>query len=357
MQNGVNMDEIGGQSHETQNGWHRSSPIWEGSLYGRKQGEPIFITKLEGYRRSSASETLAANWPPEMHIVRIISQDHMNNKKYVGEADFLVFRARNTHGFLGLLQEKKLCAVIQLQSQTLLLSVSDKACRSMGVLFPGDKLVSKSQLSSLQQQQHQQMQSQHTTSAQSNYISVWEGSLLGLRHGQPKFISKLEAYRSSSSSETLVANWSPEMQIVQLIPQDHMNSLQQYVGNADFLVFRAMNPHGFLGQLQEKKLCAVIQLPSQTLLLSVSDIACCRLIGMLFSRDMFVFNQQQQMQQMQQMQQQHQLSQLQLQLSQLQLQHQQLLQQPQMDGHFQMVSQGHVSSQGATNIEEGNLMS
>ncbi|KEH27966.1 mediator of RNA polymerase II transcription subunit 25 isoform X3 [Medicago truncatula] len=328
MQNGVNMDEIGGQSHETQNGWHRSSPIWEGSLYGRKQGEPIFITKLEGYRRSSASETLAANWPPEMHIVRIISQDHMNNKKYVGEADFLVFRARNTHGFLGLLQEKKL-----------------------------DKLVSKSQLSSLQQQQHQQMQSQHTTSAQSNYISVWEGSLLGLRHGQPKFISKLEAYRSSSSSETLVANWSPEMQIVQLIPQDHMNNLQQYVGNADFLVFRAMNPHGFLGQLQEKKLCAVIQLPSQTLLLSVSDIACCRLIGMLFSRDMFVFNQQQQMQQMQQMQQQHQLSQLQLQLSQLQLQHQQLLQQPQMDGHFQMVSQGHVSSQGATNIEEGNLMS
>ncbi|KEH27968.1 hypothetical protein MTR_5g054690 [Medicago truncatula] len=271
---------------------------------------------------------LRPNWPPEMHIVRIISQDHMNNKKYVGEADFLVFRARNTHGFLGLLQEKKL-----------------------------DKLVSKSQLSSLQQQQHQQMQSQHTTSAQSNYISVWEGSLLGLRHGQPKFISKLEAYRSSSSSETLVANWSPEMQIVQLIPQDHMNNLQQYVGNADFLVFRAMNPHGFLGQLQEKKLCAVIQLPSQTLLLSVSDIACCRLIGMLFSRDMFVFNQQQQMQQMQQMQQQHQLSQLQLQLSQLQLQHQQLLQQPQMDGHFQMVSQGHVSSQGATNIEEGNLMS
>lgn len=29
---------------------------------------------------------------------------------------------------------------------------------------------------------------------------------------------------------------------------------RQYVGKADFLVFRAMNPHGFLGQLQEKKL-------------------------------------------------------------------------------------------------------
>jgi hypothetical protein len=30
--------------------------------------------------------------------------------------------------------------------------------------------------------------------------------------------------------------------------------IRQYVGKADFLVFRAMNPHGFLGQLQEKKL-------------------------------------------------------------------------------------------------------
>lgn len=30
MQNGVNMDEIGGK---TENGWHRSSPIWEVSMF------------------------------------------------------------------------------------------------------------------------------------------------------------------------------------------------------------------------------------------------------------------------------------------------------------------------------------
>lgn len=29
------------------------------------------------------------------------------------------------------------------------------------------------------------------------------------------------------------------------------------MGKADFLVFRAMNQHGFLGQLQEKKLVSV----------------------------------------------------------------------------------------------------
>ncbi|KAF3431814.1 hypothetical protein FNV43_RR26550 [Rhamnella rubrinervis] len=114
--------------------------VWEGNLSGQRQGQPVFITRLEGYRSASASETLAANWPPIMQIVRLISQDHMNNKQYVGKADFLVFRAMNQHGFLGQLQEKKLCAVIQLPSQTLLLSVSDKACRLIGMLFPGVSL-------------------------------------------------------------------------------------------------------------------------------------------------------------------------------------------------------------------------
>ncbi|KAG5062652.1 hypothetical protein JHK85_003835 [Glycine max] len=115
----------------------------QGSLSGQRQGQPVFITKLEGYRNSSASETLAANWPPVMQIVRLISQDHMNNKQYVGKADFLVFRAMNPHGFLGQLQEKKLCAVIQLPSQTLLLSVSDKAFRLIGMLFPGGQVSSQ----------------------------------------------------------------------------------------------------------------------------------------------------------------------------------------------------------------------
>ncbi|XP_059282455.1 mediator of RNA polymerase II transcription subunit 25-like isoform X2 [Lycium ferocissimum] len=135
--------------------------VWEGNLSGQRQGQPVFITRLEGYRSASASESLAANWPPTMQIVRLISQDHMNNKQYVGKADFLVFRAMNQHGFLSQLQEKKLCAVIQLPSQTLLLSVSDKACRLIGMLFPGDMVVFKPQIPSQQQQQQQQLQAQH----------------------------------------------------------------------------------------------------------------------------------------------------------------------------------------------------
>nr|AMW92182.1 mediator complex subunit 25 [Triticum aestivum] len=142
--------------------------IWEGTLSGQRQGQPVFICKLEGYRSGTASDTLASDWPETMQIVRLIAQEHMNNKQYVGKADFLVFRTLNQHGFLGQLQEKKLCAVIQLPSQTLLLSVSDKAGRLIGMLFPGDMVVFKPQVSTQQpqmqpqqQQQQQQLQQQH----------------------------------------------------------------------------------------------------------------------------------------------------------------------------------------------------
>ncbi|TVU09096.1 hypothetical protein EJB05_42536 [Eragrostis curvula] len=119
--------------------------IWEGTLSGQRQGQPVFICKLEGYRSGTAPETLAADWPETMQIVRLIAQEHMNNKQYVGKADFLVFRTLNQHGFLGQLQEKKLCAVIQLPSQTLLLSVSDKAGRLIGMLFPGVMFIAANQ--------------------------------------------------------------------------------------------------------------------------------------------------------------------------------------------------------------------
>ncbi|XP_011070829.1 mediator of RNA polymerase II transcription subunit 25 isoform X2 [Sesamum indicum] len=157
---GTNMPLNQQTSSTVQSAQSKYIKVWEGNLSGQRQGQPVFITRLEGYRSASASETLAANWPPIMQIVRLISQDHMNNKHYVGKADFLVFRAMNQHGFLGQLQEKKLCAVIQLPSQTLLLSVSDKAHRLIGMLFPGDMVVFKPQIPNQQQLQAQIQQQQ-----------------------------------------------------------------------------------------------------------------------------------------------------------------------------------------------------
>ncbi|KAM5567648.1 hypothetical protein ABKV19_015631 [Rosa sericea] len=281
--------------------------VWEGNLSGQRQGQPVFITRLEGYRSATASETLAANWPPTMQIVRLISQDHMNNKQYVGRADFLVFRAMNQHGFLGQLQEKKLCAVIQLPSQTLLLSVSDKACRLIGMLFPGDMVVFKPQVGG-QQQQMQQMQQQ-------------QPQLQQMQQQQPQ----LQQQQQPQLQQQQHPQMQQQQQQPQLQQQQHPQ-MQQQQQHPQMQQQQQQHP-----QMQQQ------QLP-----------------------------QMQQQQQHPQMQQQ-QLSQLQSQqqipqLQQLQQQHQQQqlvgggMGQAYGQGRSQLLSQGQVSSQQGPNMPGGGFM-
>ncbi|KAM7484531.1 hypothetical protein LguiA_000540 [Lonicera macranthoides] len=204
--------------------------VWEGNLSGQRQGQPVFITRLEGYRSASASETLAANWPSTMQIVRLISQDHMNNKQYVGKADFLVFRAMNQHGFLGQLQEKKLCAVIQLPSQTLLLSVSDKACRLIGMLFPGDMVVFKPQISSQQQQpqHHPQLQQQ-----QLQQLQQQQQSLPQLQQQQQMPQLQQQQQMPQMQQQQMPQQMQQQQQQQQHIPQ--MQQQQQQMGQGGYV--------------------------------------------------------------------------------------------------------------------------
>ncbi|KAG2662911.1 hypothetical protein I3760_16G003700 [Carya illinoinensis] len=283
--------------------------VWEGNLSGQRQGQPVFITRLEGYRSASASETLAANWPATMQIVRLISQDHMNNKQYVGKADFLVFRAMNQHGFLSQLQEKKLCAVIQLPSQTLLLSVSDKAYRLIGMLFPGDMVVFKPQISSQQQQQQQMQQQQHQQMQPQQHTQLQQQQLQQLQQQQ---LPQLQQQQQLTQMQ--------QQQIPQLQQQQQLPQMQQQQ----------------IPQLQQQQPLSQLQ-PQQ---------------------------------QLPQMQQQQPISQLQTQqqLPQLQQLQQQLPQQQQMvgtgmgqayvqgPGRSQLVSQGQVSSQGPPNMSGGGFM-
>ncbi|KAJ7943196.1 Mediator of RNA polymerase II transcription subunit 25 [Quillaja saponaria] len=214
--------------------------VWEGSLSGQRQGQPVFITKLEGYRNATAPENLAANWPPTMQIVRLISQDHMNNKQYVGKADFLVFRAMNQHGFLGQLQEKKLCAVIQLPSQTLLLSVSDKAYRLIGMLFPGDMVVFKPQISSqqqqqmqqqqMQQQQHQQMQSQQQhlpQMQQQQQLPQMQQQQLPQMQQQQQLPQMQQQQLPQLQQQQQLPQLQQQKQLSQMQPQQQLQQLQQ----------------------------------------------------------------------------------------------------------------------------------
>ncbi|KAK4606304.1 hypothetical protein RGQ29_000517 [Quercus rubra] len=195
---------------------------------------------------------LAANWPPTMQIVRLISQDHMNNKQYVGKVDFLVFRAMNQHGFLGQLQEKKLRAVIQLPSQTLLLSVSDKACRLIGMLFPGDMVVFKPQISS-QQQQQQQMQQQQMQSQQHPQLQQQHLPQLQQQQQLPQL-----------QQQQPLLQLQPQQQLQQLQQQQPLSQLQQQLPQLQQLQQQQMVGTG-MGQ-------AYIQGPGRSQLVSQGQV-------------------------------------------------------------------------------------
>nr|KAJ0218809.1 hypothetical protein LSAT_V11C300124910 [Lactuca sativa] len=95
------------------------------------------------------------------------------------------------------------------------------------------------------------------------YVKLWEGDLTVESQGNSVFITKLQGYRNPQTSEL------------------------KFTGKVDHIVFRALNEHStFLGRLQEKKLCMVIKLPSQALLLCVTADRINRLVGMVLPQEM-----------------------------------------------------------------------
>ncbi|KAH0991159.1 hypothetical protein GBA52_002642 [Prunus armeniaca] len=338
--------------------------VWEGNLSGQRQGQPVFITRLEGYRSASASETLAANWPPTMQIVRLISQDHMNNKQYVGRADFLVFRAMNQHGFLGQLQEKKLCAVIQLPSQTLLLSVSDKACRLIGMLFPGlsvpsvqDMVVFKPQVGG-QQQQQQQMQQQQPQQHPQLQQQQQHPQLQQQQH--PQLQQQQQQLQQQQQHPQMQQQQQQQQQHPQMQPQQQQHPQMQQQPQQHPQMQQQPQQHPQLQQQQQQHPQLQQQQQQHPQLQQQQQIP--------------QLQQQQQQQQLPQLQQQQQLPQLQQQqlsqlqsqqqlpqLQQLQQQHQQQqlvgtgMGQAYVQGRSQLVSQGQVPSQGP-NMPGGGFM-
>ncbi|CAH1414015.1 unnamed protein product [Lactuca virosa] len=120
------------------------------------------------------------------------------------------------------------------------------------------------------------------------YAKLWEGDLTVERQGNSVFITKLQGYRNPKTSELIAKDWPLTMQIDTLIPEEEMkNNCRKFTGKVDYIVFRGMNERStFLGRLQEKKLCMVIKLPSQTLLLCVTADRITRLVGMVLPQEM-----------------------------------------------------------------------
>nr|GEW14324.1 reverse transcriptase domain-containing protein [Tanacetum cinerariifolium] len=126
--------------------WSRYVKVWEGDLYGVQLGQPALVTRLQAYMIPSASKSLAKDWPSLMQIDHY-SLDYTESlkKQYVKRAYFVLFRAMHRHELLISLQKDKLCAVIKLPSQNLLLTVAGKPDRFMGMLFPVQQVASQQQ--------------------------------------------------------------------------------------------------------------------------------------------------------------------------------------------------------------------
>ncbi|XP_047255331.1 mediator of RNA polymerase II transcription subunit 25 isoform X2 [Capsicum annuum] len=113
--------------------------FWEGDLYVPRLSEPV--VRLQGYMRASASESLAANWPPTMLIEHVISEEHMNERPRTERTNLLVFLSMGPHALFNQLQEGNQSAVISLPSQRLILEVSDETTRLNGFLLPSENTV------------------------------------------------------------------------------------------------------------------------------------------------------------------------------------------------------------------------
>ncbi|XP_059643659.1 mediator of RNA polymerase II transcription subunit 25-like isoform X2 [Cornus florida] len=83
-----------------------------------------------------------------------------------------------------------------------------------------------------------------------------------------------------STSDKIAADWPRTLHVDQLVSQHHINNIP-YDGEVEYLIIEAMHHRRKFDELKEKRLCAYIKLPPQTLLLTVSTNSM-RFIGTLY---------------------------------------------------------------------------
>ncbi|XP_065638011.1 mediator of RNA polymerase II transcription subunit 25 isoform X3 [Quercus suber] len=118
---------------------HNYVMAWEGDISAKKKDKVIIVRRLKAYQKKSAPETLTADWPQTLQIVREIPQRLINKTRpYDGHADYMIFEASNDHRVYEQFRKKELGVRIDLPSQTLIFTPTGAPCRFIGTLFPGD---------------------------------------------------------------------------------------------------------------------------------------------------------------------------------------------------------------------------
>ncbi|XP_074306556.1 uncharacterized protein LOC141641808 [Silene latifolia] len=111
--------------------------LWEGDFCGKKCGKAALISRVEAFKMTaSASVMLAEDWPNSIRVAGLMPLEKMKHEFDVSRAVLLVFRVLTSRSLLKLLKEKGIGLIVDLPSQTLILSVSDDVTRLLGLISP-----------------------------------------------------------------------------------------------------------------------------------------------------------------------------------------------------------------------------
>ncbi|XP_040862734.1 uncharacterized protein DDB_G0271670 isoform X1 [Glycine max] len=107
-----------------------------------------------------------------------------------------------------------------------------------------------------------------------NFVHAWEGSLVGKIHSYCEFLNQARVVRKPTSPVMLTAEWSERLKIVLFIPTNAINYTMKIIGGPiDYVFFHIIqfNNLNLYDYMMSKNLCAKIELPSQTLILSITQ--------------------------------------------------------------------------------------
>ncbi|XP_017437932.1 mediator of RNA polymerase II transcription subunit 25 [Vigna angularis] len=106
------------------------------------------------------------------------------------------------------------------------------------------------------------------------YVHAWEGCLVGNIHNNRSSILIAKALKRETSPLTLTENWSSRLEIILYLSEKAVShTINIYSEPVDYVFFSIMqfNNLDLYEHLKNKKLCAKIRLPSQTLILSATE--------------------------------------------------------------------------------------
>ncbi|KAM7475378.1 hypothetical protein LguiB_022621 [Lonicera macranthoides] len=109
--------------------------VWVGDINLIEGGQIMFVSRAVAYRKKPYSQKSVINWPVSLHVDELVAQAFLNNMPYEDEVEYIILDITSYSKIFDLLKEKQLCGYINLNGQTMILTVNTKMPRFIGTLY------------------------------------------------------------------------------------------------------------------------------------------------------------------------------------------------------------------------------